>query len=131
MFLLRNAKSCQRTFITSCVILTLLLFFSISPANEKVPKRVLILHSYHPSLSWTASVMKGRQEVLPASGVPVQVHVAGSEVTRTPSSFYAINKIYVWTGIVSLLVFSGIIVLLGINILARKKSGGSSPAVSG
>ena len=41
---------------------------------------------------------------------------------RTPSSFYVVHKIYIWTGIVSLLFFSCIIVLFGINILARKRA---------
>ncbi len=88
MFLLRNAKSGQRISIPLGVLLTLFLFFSTSYANEGVRKSVLILHSYHPALSWTDSVMKGMQEVLTKSGVPVQVHVEYLDARRYSGQEY-------------------------------------------
>jgi len=54
-------------------------------------------------------------------GLSVKDLPDGSEVINSHPSFYVVNKMYIWGGIVSLLIFSCIIVLLGINILVRKR----------
>ena len=88
MFLSRNAKSRQRTSIALGAILTLLLLFSAVDANEKVRKSLLILHSYHPTLSWTDSIMKGMREALTESGEPVQLHVEYMDMRRYSGKEY-------------------------------------------
>ncbi len=46
----------------------------------------------------------------------------GSMIINQPSSFYVVNKAYIQVGATLLLFFSGIIVLLVINIAGRKKA---------
>jgi two-component system, cell cycle sensor histidine kinase and response regulator CckA len=88
MFLLRNAKSCQRTSVAFGTILALLLLSSTGDANEEGRKSLLILHSYHPASSWTDSIRKGMQEALTKSGEPVQLHVEYMDTRRYSGQEY-------------------------------------------
>jgi len=57
-------------------------------APASAPKHVLILHSYHPELSWTAGVMAGMQEVLTTADLPLQTHVEYLDAKRNPDHDY-------------------------------------------
>jgi hypothetical protein len=178
MLLIRKANRSQGALISLCTLLCLFLFSSLGYAKDKVQKSPLILHPYHPALSWTNSIMKGMRDALSQSeesiiggklvGAFVQGKLAGklamrvlrgedrekipvirreaankfmfdyhelsrfgltvrdvpdgSEVINSPPSFYVVNKMYIWGGIVSLLIFSCIIVLLGINIVLKRRA---------
>ena len=58
-------------------------------AEQAVPVRqILILHSYHPELSWTAGVNSGMQEVLGASGLTLTSHIEYLDAKRNPDRDY-------------------------------------------
>ena len=55
----------RQTLKLICILslaITCLLPNSLGASNDR-PKHVLVLHSYHPDLPWTKSIMDGIQEV--------------------------------------------------------------------
>lgn len=58
-------------------------------AEQAAPVRqILILHSYHPELSWTAGVNSGMQQVLNASDLRLQSHIEYLDAKRNPDRDY-------------------------------------------
>jgi PAS domain S-box-containing protein len=62
----------------------LLALFCPSPlqAVEEHPKRILVLHSYHPDFPWTAGIMAGMKETLDKSGKKVLLHAEYMDTKR-------------------------------------------------
>jgi hypothetical protein len=78
----------RRTLGSLCAVLSIFLLLGTSYAQDRVPRNLLILHSYHPSLSWTDAVMKGMQEALIQGGEPVQIHVDYMDARRYSGAEY-------------------------------------------
>lgn len=57
-------------------------------APPPAPKHILILHSYHPELSWTAGVIKGMNEVMATAELALQSHVEYLDAKRNPDRVY-------------------------------------------
>lgn len=58
-------------------------------AEQAAPVRqILILHSYHPELSWTSGINSGMQQVLNASDLVQQSHIEYLDAKRNPDRDY-------------------------------------------
>ena len=88
MFRIRRATLRRRTLSSLFAVLSIFFLLGTGYAKDRVPRNLLILHSYHPSLSWTNAVMKGMQEVLVQSGEPVQLHVDYLDARRYSGAEY-------------------------------------------
>jgi len=66
------------------ILFSLLALFCPSPlqAAEEHPKRILVLHSYHPDFPWTAGIMAGMKEILGKSEKKVLLHVEYLDTKR-------------------------------------------------
>ena len=53
-----------------------------------VEKQVLILHSYHPSLKWTAGIMEAMQDRLISAQPDISLHVEYLDTKRNPGPWY-------------------------------------------
>jgi PAS domain S-box-containing protein len=91
MFLIRKLNGSQKALISLYAILSIFLFISTGYAKDNVQKRLLILHSYHPSLSWTDSITKGMQEALIQIGESVQLHIDYMDARRYSDTEYRKN----------------------------------------
>ena len=88
MLLIREGKPNQKALAALCAILSLFFLLTTAYTQEKAQKNLLILHSYHPSLSWTDAIMKGMQEALDQSGEPIQLHVEYMDARRYSGAEY-------------------------------------------
>lgn len=57
-------------------------------AAQNPPRQILILHSYHPEMSWTAGIVAGMNEVLATAETPLQTHVEYLDAKRNPDRAY-------------------------------------------
>ncbi len=55
---------------------------------EELPRRVLVLHSYHAGFSWTDSIQKGIEGALDQQDIPVQLYVDYLDTKRQPDLSY-------------------------------------------
>ncbi len=88
MLSIRRGNHTRWALITLCAVVPVLLFLNTGSAKDKLQKNILILHSYHPSLNWTDSVMKGMQEAIIQSGETVQLHVEYMDMRRYSGEEY-------------------------------------------
>ena len=88
MFWIRKSIRRRRTLGSLFVVLSIFFLLGTSYAKDEVPRNLLILHSYHPSLSWTYAVMKGMQEALIQGGEPVQTQVDYMDARRYSGTEY-------------------------------------------
>jgi PAS domain S-box-containing protein len=79
----------RQTIRLSAVLLFAItcLFPKAIGAHEDIHKHVLVLHSYHPDLPWTKSIMEGIQEVF-AEAPEVQFYIEYLDTQRYPDPEY-------------------------------------------
>lgn len=84
------ARRHAHCFWTLLALLGLLgLSGSLALAEQAAPVRqILILHSYHPELSWTAGVNSGMHQVLNTSELALQTHIEYLDAKRNPDRDY-------------------------------------------
>ncbi len=88
MFWIRKSIRRRRTWGSLFAVLSAFLLLGTSYAHDRLPRNLLILHSYHPSLSWTDAVMKGMQEALIQGGASVQLHADYLDARRYSGTEY-------------------------------------------
>jgi PAS domain S-box-containing protein len=81
-FLMRKGGRSPTLIAGLWAVLYVLLQISAAHAGDNAPKSILILHSYHPTLSWTDSVAKGMQDALTVMKDSVQTHVEYMDMRR-------------------------------------------------
>jgi PAS domain S-box-containing protein len=80
---------CCHTSGRLLALLLLCCLFSITPAAaDHAAKSVLIIHSYHPSLNWTAGIMAALQKRLVAHYPDISLHVEYLDTKRNQSPEY-------------------------------------------
>lgn len=71
------------------LLLILVLIAAPSPCRADHGKQnVLILHSYHPELGWTAGINRAMQNVLHETGPELDIHVEYLDTKRNPTPEY-------------------------------------------
>ena len=83
-------KIFRRYAFRSLLLLTALFWLSAASmaAADHVEKHVLILHSYHPSLKWTAGIMEAMHNRLVSAHPDISIHVEYLDTKRNPSPEY-------------------------------------------
>jgi len=71
------------------LLMALCWLFAVSTVvADHVDRHVLILHSYHPSLKWTAGIMEAMQDRLISAHPNISIHVEYLDTKRNPGSVY-------------------------------------------
>ncbi len=74
-----------------CSFAVILLLISLMPtiaSADQIDRDVLILHSYHPDLAWTAGINVAMQDHLLANNPDLSLHVEYLDTKRNPSTWY-------------------------------------------
>ena len=88
---LRSYLTGVRRHMVSRLLLLMALcwLFAVSTVvADHVDRHVLILHSYHPSLKWTAGIMEAMQDRLISAHPNISIHVEYLDTKRNPGSVY-------------------------------------------